>query len=112
MLVPKQRMYRIFALALTAVVLAFIWLDYQNTGQQQEKEQAGRTQKMLSSGPSPDGIAFYGAKRGAVKNTTQAQRNLSEAVVNKREYFSRNPSNLTWEAVGPFDVGGRTRAFA
>ena len=106
----NRRTLPITALVLMVVLLAFTWLNYQNIIQQQEKAQAERTQKMLYSGPSPDGIAFYSAKRGASKDSIQAQRNLSEAIATKREFFSRNPAENNWEAVGPFDVGGRTRA--
>jgi hypothetical protein len=53
---------------------------------------------------------FYSAKRVNLSKNISSQKAIAEAVNRKREYFLNQQENDQWQAIGPFDVGGRTRA--
>ena len=66
-------------------------------------------------GLSPKGAGyFYSAKRVNLNKEVLPQPAITEAVARKRRFFSaqqaKNVAMEQWQSIGPFDVGGRTRA--
>lgn len=63
------------------------------------------------SGP-PKKVAgyIYSAKRTNLTKAVDTQKKLTQALSQRRQYFAENATDLEWQSVGPYNIGGRTRA--